>query len=146
MASNLINSSPVVDLQQKDCSKEAPVNGNLRHSSSDMLYQDGTSLEKAEFRFSASRLPKWAQRQITDDSAPVDIDSNSSKVKQPNFTLQTSILFFSFIISLFCAWKGTICIKHLRKSYIHGQTYLLSNTISPCFWALYNSTSYDLCP
>lgn len=80
MACNQINSSLVSDLQQKDCCKEAPVNGNLWQCCSEMFSQDGSSLKNAGFRFSISQLPKWAQNQVTNNSPPTDIDSNLSKV------------------------------------------------------------------
>ncbi|XP_057808065.1 uncharacterized protein LOC131022575 isoform X2 [Salvia miltiorrhiza] len=86
VASNQINSNQVFDLLQKNHSKEALVNENLRHWSSDMLYQDGKDLEKEGFRFSVSRLPKWAQHQVTDNSAPPDTDPNSSKVDSQQYS------------------------------------------------------------
>lgn len=80
MASNQINSNLVFDLQQKDCSKEAPVTGNLSQCCSEMFFQDGSNLENTGFRFSISQLPKWARYQVTNNSLHMDIDSNSSKV------------------------------------------------------------------
>ncbi|XP_042045861.1 mitogen-activated protein kinase-binding protein 1 isoform X1 [Salvia splendens] len=78
------------DLLQKDCSKEEPANRNVRHWSRDTLYQDGNSLEKTGFRFSVSRLPKWARHQFTDNSVPVE-NSNSSKVdSQQDFACHQS--------------------------------------------------------
>lgn len=83
MAFNQINSNLVLDLQKKDCSKEAPVpvTGNLSECCSEMFINDGSNLENAGFRFSISRLPKWARYQVTNNSLHMDIDSNSSKVK-----------------------------------------------------------------
>ncbi|KAH6802915.1 hypothetical protein C2S51_034361 [Perilla frutescens var. frutescens] len=80
MACNQINSSLVFDLQQKDTSKEAPVNGKLSQCCSEMLFQDGSNLKNTGFRFSISQLPKWARYQVTNNSLPMDIDSSSSKV------------------------------------------------------------------
>lgn len=95
------------DLLQKDSSKEEPTNGNVRHWSSDKLYQDGTSLEKTGFRFSVSRLPKWAQHQVTDNSVPVE-NSNSSKVEhlRLSFCFVVNINFWTKRIILFkSSWK-----------------------------------------
>lgn len=91
MTSNQIKSDLVIDHQYKGCSKEASVNGNLNQFHSKMFFQDGSSPEDAGFRFSISRLPKWARYQVTNNSLPVDIDSSSSKVQQlngENVTLQ----------------------------------------------------------
>lgn len=86
VASNQMHSNLVMELQQKHCSIEAPVNKTLRHWCSDMLNKDRSSQEeKAEFRFSMSRLPNWARHQVADNLVPVDIDYNSSKVGAPLF-------------------------------------------------------------
>ncbi|KAL0451055.1 UNVERIFIED_CONTAM: WD repeat-containing protein 62 [Sesamum latifolium] len=60
--------------------KEASVNGNLNEVPHRIFLQEGNHPENAGFRFSISRLPKWAQCKVIDDSLPVDIDSSSSKV------------------------------------------------------------------
>ncbi|KAL0375302.1 UNVERIFIED_CONTAM: WD repeat-containing protein 62 [Sesamum radiatum] len=65
---------------QKRHSKEAFVNGNPNEVPNKIFLQEGNHPENAGFRFSISRLPKWAQCKVIDDSLPVDIDSSSSKV------------------------------------------------------------------
>ncbi|XP_011094969.1 mitogen-activated protein kinase-binding protein 1 [Sesamum indicum] len=80
MTSNQIKSYLMVDHPKKRYSKEAAVNGNLNEVHDRIFLQEGNHPENAGFRFSISRLPKWAQCKIIDDSLPVDIDSTSSKV------------------------------------------------------------------
>ncbi|KAK4418970.1 Mitogen-activated protein kinase-binding protein 1 [Sesamum alatum] len=87
MTSNQIKSYLMVDHHQKRHSKEASVNGNLTEVHDRIFLQEGNHPENegnrpenAGFRFSISRLPKWAQCKVTDNSLPVDVDSSSSKV------------------------------------------------------------------
>ncbi|KAI3474427.1 hypothetical protein Pfo_029288 [Paulownia fortunei] len=80
MTSNQIKSDLVVDHQHKGYSKEASANGNLNQFHEQTFFQDGSCPENAGFRFSISRLPKWARHQVINKSLPADIDSSSSKV------------------------------------------------------------------
>ncbi|KAL3640716.1 hypothetical protein CASFOL_015684 [Castilleja foliolosa] len=72
-----IKSDLVVDHQQNDYSEEAFGNGNLSQTCGEMLIHGA---DNKEFTFSISRLPKWAQHQVVNNSLPVKIDSDSSKV------------------------------------------------------------------
>ncbi|KAI3474177.1 hypothetical protein Pfo_028965 [Paulownia fortunei] len=64
MTSNQIKSDLVVDHQHKGYSKEASVIGNLNQFHEQTFFQDGSCPENAGFRFSISRLPKWARHQV----------------------------------------------------------------------------------
>ncbi|KAL8517354.1 hypothetical protein ACS0TY_015553 [Phlomoides rotata] len=80
MNSYQIKSDLVVNHQYKGCNNESPIDKNLNQFRTEMLFQDGSSSEKAGFRFSISRLPEWARYKVMNSSPPVDIDSISSKV------------------------------------------------------------------
>ncbi|KAG8376992.1 hypothetical protein BUALT_Bualt09G0121900 [Buddleja alternifolia] len=78
--SNQIKSCLVIDHQHEGYSKEASVNRNLNQIHKEMFFREGSSPEPAGFKFSISRLPKWARSKVTTHSPPVHIDSSSSKV------------------------------------------------------------------
>lgn len=108
------------DLQQKDCSKEAPATGNLSQCCSEMLINDESNLENAGFRFSISRLPKWARYQVTNNSLHMDIDSNSSKVKHSLMGMfsqfKTSILLFLIIFYFYFAHNKENLVSVMRNA------------------------------
>lgn len=92
VSSNQISSDLVVNQQDKGCKYELPIDGNLNQFRTEVLFQDGSSSESAEFRFSISRLPEWARYQVMNSSLPGDIDSTSSEVQHLMDTI--SVHFF----------------------------------------------------
>ncbi|XP_073133482.1 uncharacterized protein [Henckelia pumila] len=85
VAMNPIKSYRVDDRKLKSYSKEISANKNENQNCEELFLEESNSPASAAFRFSISRLPKWARpKVITKNSISVDIDSISSKIGPQN--------------------------------------------------------------
>ncbi|XP_051132212.1 uncharacterized protein LOC127252184 isoform X3 [Andrographis paniculata] len=80
---NHIKSYLIDDHKWKD-RRVASLNGNLKPICEEMPLQELNSPESKGFKFSISRLPKWAQCKFNNNSLHPDIESSSSKVDLQN--------------------------------------------------------------
>ncbi|XP_073043576.1 uncharacterized protein [Primulina eburnea] len=80
MAMNHIKSYRVDD-KLESYREEIRANENQNQNCEELFFEPSISPESAAFRFSISRLPKWARSKvIIKNSISADIDSNSSKI------------------------------------------------------------------